>query len=361
MIENILLLTIFSALITFFFTPVTILLAKKYGLVDNPKVRPHPAHTHSGIIPRAGGLPIFLGIIIPLVLLFPITKQLLGIAFGALILILIGLWDDKKDRSPHIRFLTNSIAALIAVGAGVGIPFITNPFGNIIHLDNLVINLDLFGDHNIYILADIFAFLWIIWTTNIIGWSGGVDGQLPGFVSISAIIIGILSIRFVVPDPTQLQVTYLSFLTAGAFLGFLPWNFFPQKIMPGYGGKTLAGFMLGILSILAYSKVGTAILVLAVPMCDAVFILLKRILKRKSLVEATSGHLHHHLLVLGWGRRRIAVFYWIISAVFGILALVLNSKQKVFAAILILVAIGGFLFLINGIIRLTKTSENEEF
>lgn len=360
MIVTIFSVTVNALLITFCLTPLVARIARKYKLVDNPKLRPHPAHTHKGVIPRAGGAAIFLGIFIPILFFFPITKPLIGIFLGAITLILVGLWDDRKDRSPYIRFITNCLAALLAIGFGVGIPYITNPLGGIIQLDTWKIHFELFGPHTILVLADLLAFLWIVWTTNIIGWSGGVDGQLPGFVSISAMVIGILSLRFVQNDPQQLHVTYLSFATAGAFLGFLPWNFYPQKIMPGYGGKTLAGFMLAILSILSYSKLGTAILVLIVPMTDALFMFIKRIIAGRSPVWATSGHLHHHLLSLGWGRRRIAIFYWLISATAGLIALTLNSKQKVFAGILILVIVVGFILWVN-LLRKLPAKETEVY
>jgi UDP-GlcNAc:undecaprenyl-phosphate/decaprenyl-phosphate GlcNAc-1-phosphate transferase len=327
-------LSIIAFAITFLLTPLTIKIANKLGLVDNSKIRPHPAHTHKGIIPRAGGLPLFLGIFIPLFFLFPNNKEVLGILIGALILVMVGLWDDKKDRSPYLRFFLNIVAGAAAIFAGLQIPYITNPLGGILHFENTL-------------LPAIFALLWIVWTTNIVGWSGGVDGQMPGFVSISAIVIGLLSLRYSINDPTQLIVTYLSFLTAGAFLGFLPWNFFPQKIMPGYGGKSLAGFMLAVLSILSYSKLGTALLVLAVPMTDAVFIFIKRLFSGKSPVWSSSGHLHHMLLKIGWSKKKIAFFYWSISAITGIIALTLSSRQKVFAAVLILIIISGFLLWIN--------------
>lgn len=344
---NIIFITIFSFFISFLATPLVIRLAKKYSLVDNSKTRPHPAHTHQGIIPRAGGLAIFLGIFLPAIFILPINKTLIGIFTGALILLFVGLWDDKKDRSPYLRFITNILAAIFVVGAGIGIPYITNPFGGVLNFDIYRITFDFLGNHSILIVADLLALIWIIWTTNIIGWSGGVDGQLPGFVGISSLVIGLLSLRFASNDPQQFIVVYLSFATAGAFLGFLPWNFFPQKIMPGYGGKTLAGFMLAVLSILSFSKLGTAILVLSVPITDAVFMMVRRIFSGKSPVWATSGHLHHHLLSLGWGKRRIAIFYWTISAVAGIIALSLNSKQKVFAGVLIFVLVIGFIFWIN--------------
>lgn len=361
MFINLITIFIVSAVITFFLTPITIFLAKKYGLVDDPRKRPHPAHTHKNIVPRAGGLPIFLGIFLPLIFISTVNQQIIGILLGAIILTLVGLWDDIKDRSPYIRFLTNCLAAIVVIFAGVGIPFITNPLGGVINLDTWKISFNLNGTHSIIILADILAFFWIVWTTNIIGWSGGVDGQLPGFVSISAIVIGLLSLRFTSQDPQVFYVTVLSFLTAGAFLGFLPWNFYPQKIMPGYGGKTLAGFMLAVLSILAFGKLGTALLVLAVPMTDAIHMLLSRILSGKSPMKASFGHLHHHLLNMGWDKRKIAVFYWTISGLAGIAALFLDSRQKLFAGVLITVSIAGFIVWINLFRKFPDREVFEEF
>jgi UDP-GlcNAc:undecaprenyl-phosphate GlcNAc-1-phosphate transferase len=358
---EVILIPIASLLITFLSTPLTIILAKKIRLVDDPKTRPHPAHTHKGIIPRGGGLPLFLGIFLPVLFMFPFTGPIVGIFFGSAILILVGLWDDRKDRSPYIRFATNSLAALLVIGVGIRIPYITNPFGGIISLDTFKVSFDFLGSHQFFILADIIAFIWIIWTTNIVGWSGGVDGQLPGFVAISSLVIGILSFRFASLDPQQFYVTYLCLATAGAFLGFLPWNFYPQKIMPGYGGKTLAGFMLAILSILSFSKLGTALLVLSVPMIDAAFIFTGRILAGKSPVWATSGHLHHRLLSLGWSKRRIAIFYWLISAIVGMAALMLNSKQKLFVGVLIVVLFVGFILWINFIRKFTRKKDSEAF
>lgn len=352
---------ILSGFITFLTTPIIIRLAKKYRLVDDPNTRPHPAHTHTGSLPRAGGLAIYIGVFFSFFLFSSLTPVSIGIGVASLILVLVGIWDDKKDRSPYVRFFTNCLAAAIVVIVGINIPYITNPFGGIFHIDVFQLHLSLFGLPLIIRAADILAFLWIVWMTNIIGWSGGIDGQLPGFVSISALVIGILSLRFASVDINQQHVTLLSFVTAGAFLGFLPWNFYPQKIMPGYGGKTLAGFLLAILSVLSFSKLGTALLVLAVPLTDAVFILFERILSRKSPVSASSNHLHHHLLALGWGRRKIAVFYWLISTLAGIAALVLNSKQKVFAAILIGVWTVGFILWINFLIKLPIKKQEEEY
>lgn len=345
-----------SFLITFLATPQVIKLAKKFSLVDDPKKRKHPAHTHKGIIPRGGGASLYLGIGLPSLFFLPINKVLLGILFGGMLTTLIGLWDDKRDLNPYFRFFTNFVVAALAVAGGVGIPYITNPLNGVIHLDTWQINFSLFGPHKILVLADIFAIFWIVWTMNIVGWSGGVDGQMPGFVAVAAAVLGVLSFRFSAHDISQKAVTTLCFVTMGSFLGFLPWNFYPQKIMPGYGGKTLAGFMLATLAILSWGKLGTALLVLGVPMIDAGYTFLRRVLRGHSPVWADRGHLHHRLLAIGWGKRRIAIFYWLVSALLGAVALSLNSQQKLFALILLAVLIGGFIVWLNFL----KTIKNLE-
>lgn len=347
-----------TALITFSLTPLAIRFARRWGLVDDPRIRYHPAHTHHGIIPRAGGLALFLGTAINVLWFLPLTKLTVGILAGATILTLVGLADDKKDVSPFLRILTGILAALVVVGAGAGIPYLTNPLtGTIIHLDTRRISFLFFGPHSIVVWADLLAFIWILWTMNIVGWSAGVDGQMPGFVSVASFVLGLLSMRYSIQDPTQLWVTILAFIVCGAFLGFLPWNVYPQKIMPGYGGKTLAGFFLALLGILSFGKLGTALLVLGVPMMDAAYTLIRRIGKRRSLVTADRGHLHHRLLNLGWGKRRIALFYWGVSAILGIVALSVTSRQKVFALLLVAVLIAGFILWVNFFTQLSKPQD----
>ncbi|MDP1722001.1 MAG: MraY family glycosyltransferase [Candidatus Gottesmanbacteria bacterium] len=349
-----------STLITLLATPMVRRIAIRFGLIDDSVTRPHPAHTHTGIIPRAGGLAIYLGTIITILLFLPVTKLVIGIMIAISILTVVGLADDKGDVNPYLRLATNITAALVVVGAGAGIPYITNPVtGGVIALDTWRLSFDFWGYHSILVWADLFAFIWIIWTMNIVGWSAGVDGQMPGFVAISAFVLGLLSLRYSSADPTQIFVTILAFLVAGSFLGFLPWNVYPQKIMPGYGGKTLAGFFLAVLGILSFGKLGTAILVLGIPTIDAVYTLLRRLGKGKSPVWGDRGHLHHRLLDLGWGKRRIALFYWGVSAILGWIALTVNSQQKLFTLLLVAVIIGGFLTWINFFSRFSNPPDRD--
>lgn len=113
--------------------------------------------------------------------------------------------------------------------------------------------------------------------------------------------------------------------------------------MPGYGGSTLAGYLLAVLAILSTTKVGTLIVVLGIPLVDTGYTILRRILSGKSPVWGDRGHLHHRLLDLGWGKRRVATFYWLISALLGVLALNLNTSNKLYTMVGIAILLGGLI------------------
>lgn len=336
-----------SFLISFLFTYPTIHLAKKFDLVTDRKKRHHPAHTHQGIIPRGGGIPLYFALLITSLLFIPLNKIMVGIFIASFLLVFMGIIDDYFDISPYVRFVGNILISAVVVGFGLGIPYVSSPFGGIIPLDQWRITLDIFGTHSILILADILAILWLTWTTNMINWSKGVDGQLPGFVGIAAIFLGLLAKRFTAHDISVNGVMIFSFIVAGSYIGFLPHNFYPQKIMPGYGGGALAGFLLGVLSILSFGKLGTAILILSVPLIDAIYTIMRRIRYHKSPFEADWGHLHHKLLEIGWGKRRIALFYWLVTFILGASSLFFEGIKKVMAFIAIGILLLIFLFIIE--------------
>lgn len=338
---------IVAGLLTYILTPPVIKFAQSFELVTDPQKRHHPAHTHNGTIPRGGGLPIFIGILITTLFFVQINHIMYGILVSSFFLVILGLFDDRAHISPYLRFFFNILIAAIAIGFGLGIPYISNPFGTLIHLDQWRFTFNFFGSHSVLVISDIIAIIWLVWTTNTVNWSKGVDGQLPGFVAITAICLGLLSQRFTAHDISAQQVELFAFVVAGAFAGFLPWNFYPQRIMPGYGGGGLAGFLLGILGILSFGKIGTAILILAIPTIDAVYTILRRIKNKQSPFNADWGHFHHRLLEIGWGRRRIAVFYWSVSAILGLVSLYLNGVEKLIAFFTIAIILFAFIFLLN--------------
>jgi UDP-GlcNAc:undecaprenyl-phosphate GlcNAc-1-phosphate transferase len=150
-------------------------------------------------------------------------------------------------------------------------------------------------------------------------------------VAVSSIFIAILASKFA-DAPTQFNVVNLALIVAGAYSGLFIWNFYPQKIMPGYGAGSLAGFFLSILAILSGAKVATTLMVLAIPTADGVFTILRRLAAGKSPFWGDRGHLHHKLMdYYGWGKRRIALFYIASSAALGLLSLYLNTAGKIIA------------------------------
>ncbi len=360
---NLIIPFLISLLLTCLFIPVTILIAKKLGLVDDPTTRPHPAHIKKIILPRAGGLAIYLGIFITALVFLPLSKYLVGIIAGATILLILGLIDDKvKDFNPYLRLGLLFLSAGAAVGSGIGISFIANPFlpGTFIRLDEFVVPIYFFGKHNIIVIADIFAFLWIVTLTQVINWSKGVDGQMPSITLIASLVLGFLSLKlFLNGDNNQYDLARLSFIVAGSSLGFLFFNWYPSKILPGFSASTILAFLLAVLSILSGAKLATATLALAIPIIDFFYTFFRRIFSGHSPVWGDRGHLHHKLLDLGWSPRKISLFYMIGSAILGGVALLIDTKGKLFALVGVSIILIVFLLWVNSFGALSKRSDRD--
>jgi UDP-GlcNAc:undecaprenyl-phosphate GlcNAc-1-phosphate transferase len=335
---------ILAAIISYLLTPLIIKLAPKLGIVDDPRKHKHPKVIHTYPTPRGGGLAIFAAIAISAIIFLPLDKHLKGILAGATIVAIMGFLDDKYDLNPYLRLLFGFLAAAAPIAAGIGIAFISNPLGGIIDLSHPQIAFNLFGrPHSIWVISDLFALFWIVFMMNMLNMGAkGIDGQLTGVVAIAAATIAALSLKFSA-DITQWPVIILAAITAGAFVGFLPWHTFPQKIMPGYGGATLAGYILAVLSILSTTKVGTLMVVLGVPLVDTGYTIVRRIIGGHSPVWGDRGHLHHRLLDAGWSKPKVSLFYWAITALLGVIALNLNTPSKFYTIVGVAVATGGLI------------------
>lgn len=332
-------------LITIIAVPLSIRFAKKYGLVDNPKTRPHPAHVQNRIVPRAGGLPIYLSISISILIFLPLNTQNIVLLASLTLLLVTGLIDDKLSNfSPYFRMVLQFVAATMVIATGVSVPFISNPSGGIIYLDFLPY------------LPQIISIIWIVTIMNVVNWSKGVDGQMPGIIVVASLAIGIIAYRFFLQgDIEQLNLATLSLITAGAALAFLIFNWHPAKIFPGFSGSMILGFLIAYLSILSSAKIAAALLVLLIPVTDAFYTGIRRILSGKSPVWADRHHLHHKLLSLGWSHPKIAMFYILTCLAFSIPSIWLSSGSKVL--ILAIFGISGFAVLTILHIILNKPKE----
>jgi len=324
-----------ALLVSLAVTGLTIAVYKALGIVDRSTKKDHPKNIHTTPVPRGGGIGVFVALIFAILLGVALDRQMVAILLGALIILVTGILDDLWNISPYLRLGVGIVVGIIVAISGVVITYVSNPLGSGV----LTINTEL--------LAQIVTILWIVWGMNFVNMGAkGLDGQLPGVVVIAAVVMGILSLRFV-NDVTVWNSTYLAFALAGAYLGLLVFNAYPQKIMPGWGGGALAGYFLAVLSILSGAKLATALIVLGVPLTDVIYVIGRRIWAGKSPVWGDTNHLHHQLLRLGWSKRAVAMFYWVVTAGLGVLALQLNSQMKIYTILLIALSVGGILLWIN--------------
>jgi UDP-GlcNAc:undecaprenyl-phosphate GlcNAc-1-phosphate transferase len=298
---------------------------------------------HNRPTPLLGGFAIWLSVVALIVwftLIDPVLvvyylklKFIIGIIAASAVLIIGGYLDDRFHLPPSLSIWFPILAALIIIGSGVGINFITRPGGGVWRLDGWKIELLRVGGLPYYfnVGADLLTFFWLMgmmYTTKLLD---GLDGLTSGLTVIGAIIIVALSFTAVVHQP---DTALLAGIVAGAFLGFLWYNWFPASIFLGEGGSLLAGFMLGVLAIIAGGKIATTLLIVGIPAFDVAWVIIRRIIwERTSIAAADRKHLHFRLLDAGLSSKQAVILLWTLSAVWGMLALFLQTRGKFVALI----------------------------
>ncbi|MDW7674356.1 MAG: MraY family glycosyltransferase [Bacillota bacterium] len=287
-------------------TPLVKKLAFKIGAVDAPNHR----KVHSKVMPRMGGLAIYLAFIAAVLVGLPLSESLMGLILGATIIVAIGILDDIRDISPKLKLLGQIAAALILVHFGVDVEFITNPFNGVIALGMLSIPVTIF---------------WVIGITNAVNLIDGLDGLAAGTAIITAITLAIVAWT-----EGQTVVMYAALILAAATLGFLRFNFHPAQIFMGDSGSMFLGFVLATLSILGLGKSATVIsifipiLILGVPILDTAFAIVRRYLNHQPIFSADKEHLHHRLLAMGLTHKATVVVIYGIHLVMGLSAVLLT-------------------------------------
>lgn len=317
-----------SAVLGYVLTKGVIRWQYKLGVVDDPVKTRQKNNTHIYPVPRGGGLAIGVATIAVLLVWAGMIKESITLVVCIGMAMVIGFADDRWQGkvSPYLRLTINVMVGIITWMGGLGIKYVTGWNGEMVFFGQMI--------------SLIATCIWLVWMQNIVGWSSGVDGQLPGFVIVAALTVGLWSgFREGFNPPELLPI--VSVVTAGVFLGFLGWNWYPQKIMPGYGGKSLAGYLLGVIAILADVKLTTMAMVLAVPFVDAGFAIIKRLSEGRSPVWGGRDHLHHYLLDKGWGKRQVAIFYLLTSLFGGILSTQLKAEAGYFTMATVILSFAG--------------------
>lgn len=316
-------------ILTFIQMPFTIKLAKKKGFLDVPK---DERRVHKKPIPVGGGIAMVITVTLLMLYYLPINKSLIMTLIASLVIALSGLYDDKKDLSPKLKFLFQILAGVLLILGGMKIEFVTNPFDS--HDALFILNM----------LSIPVTIFWVCGITNTINLIDGLDGLASGVSMICAI-----SMFFITYKMERYDVSMVCALVAGACLGFLPFNFNPAKIFMGDTGALYLGFMLSYISISGFLKqaailmIFVPVLILGVPVFDTAFAMVRRKLSGKSMVEADKGHLHHRLLKMGLNQRQTVVILYSISAIFGVLA---NLISRFHSSIALVISLGVLLIII---------------
>lgn len=295
-------------------TPIAIRIAPKIGAIDIPK---DDRRMHTKAMPRFGGLAIFLGSTVAMLIFLRFDPRIITIIVGGTMIYILGVIDDLKNLPAKFKFLGQIIVAVIMYMGDIRIEFITNYFGQ--------------GKSE---LGDIFCFivtiLWIVGITNTINLIDGLDGLAAGISAIVALCIAYAA---------YIHGTYLTagamLALAGGALGFLPFNFYPAKIFMGDGGSLYLGFMISTMSVLGTVKSATVVamiipvLILGVPIFDTAFAIFRRLINKRPIMEADKGHLHHRLMRLGYGQRRATLMLYGITAIMGVAAVLFSRNLYV--------------------------------
>ncbi|RJR26924.1 undecaprenyl/decaprenyl-phosphate alpha-N-acetylglucosaminyl 1-phosphate transferase [candidate division WWE3 bacterium] len=350
----------------YFLIPLFIEYAKDKGLVTNPNLHMHPAMVLIKPSVRGAGF-VYAIIFLALTLIFVgYSKNTAGIYLSVLMLGILGIVDDYQNthQKSMFRILENPLLRLFllfcgvsaVVLSGIQIEFVSNPFAKGT-FDLLTFTIEI-GGSAIPVLADIVTMLWIVWLLNLLSWSNGIDGQYSGIIGISSIFLCLLALRFVPLEPIHLQVATMAAISAGIALGFTKKTWYPSSVMWGFGAMS-AGLVVAVLSILINTKVVTTVLFLLIPFLDGAVTIIRRIIQKKNPLSGDRGHLHHLLLDRGWSVPKIAMFYWLSTALFGIIGLI-SSDKYIIQVVLILGGVVASLIVLLNLRSIKKQKQIQE-
>lgn len=313
-----------ALIVAYVLTPGVKKLAIKVGAVDKPNAR--KVHTHA--IPRLGGLAIYVGFMAAVLFCVPVRHELVGLLLGCTAIVALGIWDDICNIPAKVKLVGQIVAACIPIAFGIQIEWLTNPFGTLIVLPELV--------------AIPVTIFWIIGFTNTVNLIDGLDGLAAGVSFIASVSMFLLAYTMNQYLPAMIIVAM-----AGAALGFLQYNFNPAKIFMGDTGSMLLGYTMAVAAVLGLVKTAATIalvvplIALGLPILDTLFAIIRRKMSGVPIFQPDKGHLHHRLLALGMSQKQAVLIMYFVSIVLGIVALfVANvSYQTGIATVLVVLAV----------------------
>ncbi len=312
-----------ALVMSFALTPVVKVFAQKVGAMDVPK---DGRRMHDHPIPRLGGLAMFLGFLVSTLLFSKVDPQVRGMLLGCVLVVITGVIDDIVPLKWWLKLILQIAAALIAVFSGIRIEVFSNPIP--------------FTGTEWLILRELsipITVLWIVLVTNSVNLIDGLDGLAVGVSAIDSLAMLVIALLV-----SEGNVAIIMAALVGACVGFMPYNMNPAKIFAGDTGALLLGYVLATMSVIGLFKTYAIIsfllpfLLLALPLFDTGFAIIRRLLRGQSPMHPDRGHVHHRLIDMGLNQKQAVAILYCVSAVFGLSAVVLATSGGMKALLLIL-------------------------
>lgn len=334
--SNSLFALVLAWLLVWIFSPVTRWLGFRLGIVDHPNQR----KIHKEMIPSSGGIAIYIAFFLSLFLFFVLSffvfsfvpnlyeeigTKVIMLAFLGAIMLILGVYDDRKDIAAHWKLFGQMATSLVAICLGFKIETLPNPFGGVFHLGWLTVPLTLF---------------WFLGFMNSMNLIDGLDGLASGIVSITSLILLLVAL-----GSGDVAFAILMAVLAGATLSFLRFNLSQKrKIFLGDNGSMLLGFLLASTTLIGSHNGATfgvlivTVLCLGVPICDTAMAIIRRIKRRAPIFFPDHEHIHHRLLGAGLNQKEVVLILLGITLGLGFTALLVTIFHNIGAAAIIVVS-----------------------
>ena len=319
---NILIAILLALALALVFTPWVRKVAFKIGAIDQPEQR----KVHSKIMPRMGGLAVYLAFAAAVLFTQQLDDRLIGLLVGGLVIVLLGILDDTKGLPAKVKLVGQIAAAAVVIPFDIQIDWITNPInGDSVYLGYWSIPLTIF---------------WIISVTNAVNLIDGLDGLAGGTSFIAALTLAAVTWKM---GGLGMEVAGLALILAAATLGFLKYNFYPAKIFLGDTGSMFLGYALSTLAVMGVAKAATAIsvivpmVILGIPLLDVVFAILRRYQSHRPIFQPDKEHLHHRMMALGFSHKQTVLAIYVVNLLLGISAFLLTVLSDSQAVLLLLI------------------------
>lgn len=299
--------------------PVAIALSHRYRVLAQPGGR----HAHANVTPLLGGVAMWAGFALAVILFLPHDTSTLGVLFVSGLVTALLVIDDKWSMRP-----------LIKLGVQVGVALIA-----VLAFDSQITYIGVPGGHLIKFAMPVAIFVsvfWLVGMQNTVNFLDGADGLAAGVVAIVAVVLMLAA-----GQQKQIEVVELSGALAGCCVGFLLFNFPPARIFMGDSGAHFLGLALGMISILGVAKVAVAfalaapVVALAVPIADTGWAILRRRRDRKSVATPDLMHFHHRLQSFGLNAQQTCYVFYSVSGLLGALGLTLFGHGRILAVVLV--------------------------